>query len=99
MPAQFPLVQTSVRVQALPSLHPVPLVLLGPSSQTPAPLEQLIRPSLQVFGLLVQEAPAVHETHICELLQTRLVPQLLPAALGELLRHVIVPLVQLVMPV
>jgi hypothetical protein len=99
MPPQFPLVQTSVRVQLLPSLHPVPLALLGPSRQIAAPVWQSIRPSRQVFGLLVQEAPAVHDTHTCALLQTRLVPQLLPAAFGELSRQVMVPLVQLVMPV
>ena len=99
MPPQFPLVHTSVRVQELPSLHPVPLVLLGPSRQTGPPVWQSIRPSLQVDELVVQEAPTVHETHTCALLQTMLVPQLLPVVFGALSRQVMVPLMQLLMPV
>ena len=99
MPPQFPLVQTSVRVQSLPSVHPVPLALLGPSRQTGPPVEQSIRPSLQVFGLVVQEAPAAHGTQTCALLQTMLTPQLLPVGFAALSRQVMVPLMQLVMPV
>ena len=99
MPPQFPLVQTSVRVQLFPSLHPMPLALLGPSRQSAAPVEQSIRPSLQVFGFVVQDAPAAHGTHTFALLQTMFVPQPAPAPRGALSRQVMVPLVQLVVPV
>ena len=99
MPPQFPLVQMSLKVQRLLSIHPVPLALLGPSRHTAAPVEQSIRPSRQVFELVVQEAPAAHETHTCALLQTMLTPQLLPVVFGALSRQVTVPLMQLVMPV
>jgi hypothetical protein len=99
IPPQAPLVHTSFLVQALPSLQPVPSVLLPPSTQVWAPVVQEVAPFLQTFGLVVQETPTVQATQAFELLQTRLVPQLAPVPFAVLSRQVMVPVVQLVMPV
>src|SRR6266542_6539197 len=58
----------------------VPADLLPPSMQDVAPVEHDVVPFLQMFGLVVHAAPAVHARHIPEPLQTRLVPQVAPAA-------------------
>jgi hypothetical protein len=94
-------------VQACPAVHetqapeplqtmlvpqPVPAGLLPPSTQVIAPVEQEVVPFMQLPGLPVQACPAVHETQAPELLQTMLVPQLVPDAFG-------VPLAQIAVPV
>jgi hypothetical protein len=99
VPTHAPLLQTSVWVQAVPSLQPVVSGLLPPSTQVCAPVMHEVTPSRHWFGLVVQAAPAVQATQLPALLQTMLVPQLEPAARCALLLHTIVPVVQLVMPV
>jgi hypothetical protein len=99
VPAQTPVVQTSVCVQLCPSLQPVPLGLFPPSTQVWTPVAQEVMPSLQALELVVQAAPAVHATQAPELLHTMLVPQLLPAVFCVLFKQVMAPVVQLVMPV
>jgi hypothetical protein len=99
LPVQAPLLQTSLKVQALPSLQPVLSALFAPSTQTGPPLEQSVVPFRQKVGLVVHAAPVVHAMQVPALLQTMLVPQLLPAAFGMLLLQTIVPVLQLVMPV
>jgi hypothetical protein len=99
VPPQTPPVQTSVCVQLCPSLQPVPLGLLPPSMQVWTPVVQDVTPSLQVLGLLVQAAPAVHATQAPAPLQTMFVPQPVPVAFCVLFAHAIVPVVQVVMPV
>ena len=99
VPPQAPEVQTSLEVQAWPSLQPVPSVLLPPSMQAGAPVEQDVVPFLQRLGLPVQETPAVQAMQVPALLQTMLVPQGVPGALIVLLLHTIVPVVQMVIPV
>jgi hypothetical protein len=86
-------------VQLCPSLQLVPAGLLPPSTQVWAPVMQEVTPSLHAFGLVVQATFAVHATHIAEALQTMLVPQLEPVGFSMLLTQVMVPVVQLVMPV
>ncbi len=95
----MPPLQTSLCVQLCPSLHPVLLGLLPPSTQVCTPVAQDVTPSLQALGLLVHAAPAVHATHAPELLQTMFVPQLVPVPFCVLFTHTIVPVVQVVMPV
>jgi hypothetical protein len=72
-------VHTSLWVQALPSLQPVPFALLPPSTQVTAPVEHEVVPFLQGFGLVVHDCPAAQATHAPELLHTMSIPQLLPA--------------------
>jgi hypothetical protein len=78
----------------LGSLQEVPLGLLPPSMQVMAPVEHEVIPFLQEFGLVVHEAPAVHETHVPVLLQTMLVPQLVPPALLPPSTQVLAPVEQ-----
>jgi len=98
-PAQAPLVQTSPDVHGLLSLHPVMLGLLLLSMQVWAPVAQDVTPVLHWFGFVLHAAPAVHGTHAPALLQTRLVPQPVPAAFCVLSLHTIAPVAQLLMPV
>src|SRR5262245_26958225 len=50
--------------------HVVPPALLVPSTQVIAPVAQEVTPFLHAFGLPVHGCPALHATHIPELLQT-----------------------------
>jgi hypothetical protein len=77
----------------------VPAVLLPPSMQVIAPVEQLVVPFLQMVGLAVQAAPAVQATQVPAPLQTWLVPQLAPAAALPPSTQVIAPVEQVVVPV
>jgi len=61
----------------------VPAVLLPPSTQVIAPVEQDVVPFLQMLGLVVQVLPPVQPTQLPLPLHTRLLPQLVPAALLE----------------
>ena len=69
-----------------------PADLLPPSTQVCAPDEHDVVPFLQTLALVLQAAPAVHDTQLPDPLQTMLVPQLVPAAFA-------VPLVQVEVPV
>jgi hypothetical protein len=80
-------------------LQLVPGGLLPPSTQVWAPVMQEVTPSLQAFGLVVHATFAVQGTHMAVPLQTMLVPQLEPASLCMLFSQVMVPDMQLVMPV
>jgi len=72
--------------------HDTPAItLLVPSTQTGAPVEHEMTPFLHADGLPLHPAPAVHETQLPELLQTMLVPQLVPAALFVSSTHVCTP--------
>jgi hypothetical protein len=67
-----------LQTRFVPQLVPAPMVV-AVSTHTCAPVAQLVTPALHVFGLVEQEAPAVQATQEPEPLQTRLVPQLVPA--------------------
>ena len=72
--------------------HDTPAItLLVPSTQTGAPVAHEMTPFLHADGLPLHPAPAVHETQLPELLQTMLVPQLVPAALFVSSTHVCTP--------
>ena len=70
-----------------------------PSAQTGVPVVHEIIPFLQKVGLVVHAMPAVQETQLPALLQTKLVPQLAPGAFCVSLLQTIDPLLQLVTPV
>jgi hypothetical protein len=76
----------------------VPADLLPPSTQVIAPVEQDVEPFLQTLGLVLQAAPPVQATHVPDPLQTRFVPQVVPAAVLPPSTQVIVPLEQDVVP-
>jgi hypothetical protein len=76
----------------------VPALLLPPSTQVWAPVEQVVAPFLQMLGLLVHAWPAVHDTHVPLPLQTWLVPQLVPAVLLPPSTQVWAPVEQVVVP-
>jgi hypothetical protein len=80
-----------------------PADLLPPSTQVCAPVEHAVVPFLQMLGLVVQAAPAVHDTQVPEPLHTWFMPQVVPAALlppstqaMEPLAHEVVPTLQAV---
>jgi hypothetical protein len=64
---------TALLPQALPG------ALFPPSTHTDAPVVQDVTPDLQLLGFVVQARPAVQALHT-PVLQTRLVPQLVPSA-------------------
>jgi hypothetical protein len=76
-----------------------PAALLPPSTQVCEPLEQEVVPVLQMLGLVVQEAPAVQETHMPVPLQTMFMPQVVPAGVLPPSMQVIAPLEHEVVPV
>jgi len=76
----------------------VPADLFPPSTQVWAPVAQEVVPFLQMLGLVVQAAPAVQETHVPEPLQTRFIPQVVPAAVFPPSTQVWAPVVQEVVP-
>ncbi|MGC4086963.1 MAG: hypothetical protein QM756_03495 [Polyangiaceae bacterium] len=79
--------------------HGVPSVTDAEVSwQTGAPLLQESFPVWQAF-VGVQLAPSVQDTQLAALLQTKLVPQLLPAALFPLSTHTELPVLHEVVPV
>jgi hypothetical protein len=98
-PMHAPFLQESPDVQAWPSLQPTPSGLLAPSTQIWAPLEQSVVPFLQKVGLVVQAAFCVQEMQVPALLQTWLVPHMVPGALGVLFLQTAAPVVQSVIPV
>src|SRR5262249_29021725 len=73
--------------------QPMPAPLLLPSTQVWAPVPQEVVPLRQMPGFVVQEAPAVQETHVPEALQTRLGPQVVPAVLALPSTHIWAPVV------
>jgi hypothetical protein len=76
-----------------------PGLLSVPSTQTGAPVEQAIMPFLQaLFGLVVQDWPAVQATQVPEPLQTMFGPQLAPAPLLPPSTQVMAPVEQEVVP-
>src|SRR5205814_1136525 len=78
--------------------QPMPGALLPPSVQVIAPVEQVVVPFLQAFGLPVHDWPAVQATQLPLPLQTMLVPQLVPAVLFVSSRQVGTPVVHELMP-
>jgi hypothetical protein len=77
----------------------VPADLLPPSTQVCAPDEHEVVPFLQTLGLVVQAAPAVHDTQLPDPLQTWFMPHVAPAGVLPPSMQVIVPLEQDVVPV
>src|SRR6266498_915751 len=71
-------VPVPLQTMFVPQLTPGDLLL--PSLQVMAPVEHEVAPFLQPFGFPVHDWPLVHATQAPEPLQTRLVPQLVPAA-------------------
>jgi hypothetical protein len=102
LPVQAPPAAQATQAPALLQTRsvpqPVPGVLLPPSTQVWAPVVQENVPFLQTLGLVVQEPPAVQPTQAPEPLQTRLVPQLVPADLLAPSTQVWAPVVQEVTP-
>jgi hypothetical protein len=81
----------------VPQLTPGDLLVVS-STQVDAPVRHEVTPFLQVFGLVPQLIPAVHETHVPEPLQTMLVPQFAPAVFADPFTHVDDPVEQDAMP-
>lgn len=77
----------------------VPPGLLLEFTQVDAPVAQDVAPFLQGDGLVVQLEPAVHAAQVPVEVQTRLVPQLVPAARGLLSRQASAPVAHEVIPV
>jgi hypothetical protein len=71
---------------------------LLPSAQACVPVSHEKTPFLQMLGLVAQGPPAVHGTQAPAPLQTRLVPQLMPADLLVPSMHCCVPVAQEVVP-
>jgi hypothetical protein len=69
-----------------------------PSMQTDAPVVQEVTPLRQTDGLVVQVAPAVQATQVPVPLQTRLVPQVVPAAVLPESTHFAAPVAQSITP-
>ena len=79
--------------------HDVPAdTLPGPSTHAEAPLAHEMMPLLHGDGLPLQPLPAVHDTQVPALLQTMLVPQLVPGALFVSSRQVGTPVLHALMP-
>lgn len=70
-----------------------------PSTQTSAPVTHDVTPFRQIDGLVVHAVPAVHDTHTPLPLQTRLVPQVMPATVFPESRQRSAPVVQSMTPV
>jgi len=90
-------VPVPLQTRSVPQL--VPGALLLPSMHVWAPVAQDVVPFLQMFGLVVHATPAVQATQVPVPLQTRSVPQLVPAVLLPLSTHVCAPDAQDVVPV
>ena len=75
------------------------LLFVLPSMQVIAPVVQDVVPFLHLFGLVVHALPTVQATQVPVPLQTRSVPQLVPAVLLPLSTHVCAPDAQDVVPV
>jgi hypothetical protein len=82
----------------MPAPQAVPGDRLRKSRQTCVPVEQLLTPVLQGVGLPVQFAFAVQAAQVPEPLQTRLVPQLVPAGLSPPSAQVCAPVEHDVVP-
>jgi hypothetical protein len=72
--------------------HDTPGDRLVSSTQVCAPVEQDVRPFRQGFGFMVQADPALQATQLPEALQTKLLPQPVPAAFMVPFTHVELPL-------
>src|SRR5438552_12741871 len=71
--------------------QPMPGALLPPSVQVIAPVEQVVVPFRQAFGLPVHDWPAVQATQPPLPLQTMLLPQLVPAVFALPFTQVDIP--------
>jgi hypothetical protein len=91
-----PQVPLPLQTMFVPQL--VPAAMLLPSTQVIVPDEQAVMPLRHGFGLPVQAMPAVQLPQAPEPLQTRLLPQLVPAALLVPSTQVEAPVAQEVMP-
>jgi len=85
-----------LQTMLVPQLVPAALLVL--SAHVIAPVEQVVAPLLQMFGLPVHDWPAVHDTHVPVPLQTMLVPQLVPAPFAIPFTHVGVPVMHDAVP-
>jgi hypothetical protein len=93
---QAPQVPLPLQTMLVP--QPVPGALLPPSMQAITPVAQEVVPLRQMLGLVVHAVPAVQPPQTPVALQTRFVPQLVPAALLPPSMQVNTPVVQDVMP-
>src|SRR4051812_7489577 len=82
-----------------PFVHVAVASFGAPSIQTEAPVVQAVTPLRQTDGLAVHAVPAVHDTQTPLPLQTRLVPQVIPAAVLPVSRQRSAPVVQSMTPV
>src|SRR5580765_8295951 len=82
-----------------PFVQVVVLDLFVPSMQTDAPVVQEVTPFRQTDGLVVQVAPAVHAVQVPVPLHTKLVPQVVPAAVLPVSTHFGAPVVQSMTPI
>lgn len=73
--------------------------MLPASTQVDAPVAQEVVPSLQIDGFEVQLSPEVHEAQVAPLVQTMLVPQLVPGGSGLSSMQVEEPVAHEVVPV
>ena len=71
--------------------QPMPGALLPPSVQVMPPVEQVVVPFRQAFGLPVHDWPAVQATQPPLPLQTMLLPQLVPAVFALPFTQVDIP--------
>ena len=79
--------------------HDVPAdTLPGPSTHAEAPLAHEMMPLLHGDGLPLQPLPAVHDTQMPALLQTMLVPQLVPFGMFSDSTQTGAPVLQVVVP-
>ena len=91
--------QAPLPLQTMPVPQALPADLLPKSTQTGAPVWQLVMPVLQAVGLVEQFAFAVHAVHAPDPLQTMLVPQPVPPGLAASSTQVCAPVAQDVVPV
>jgi hypothetical protein len=82
-----------------PPVHVAVAGLFVPSMQVDAPVTQDVTPLRQIDGLVVHAWLAVHDTQVPVPLHTRLVPQVVPAAVLPLSMHLGAPDEQSVTPV
>jgi hypothetical protein len=93
---QAPQVPEPLQTMFIPQV--VPAAVLPPSTQVIAPVEHVVVPVLQLFGLPVHGWPAVQATHEPVPLQTMFVPQLTPGDFALPSVQVIAPVAHVVTP-
>jgi hypothetical protein len=104
LPVQLTLAMQGPQKPAPSHIRPVPQTVVDglgvPSTQVMMrPDAQDVTPFRHIDGLVVHACPAVHATQVPDPLQTRLVPQVVPAAVSPPSRHCAVPVLQSTTPV